>query len=90
MTDAKPISLPTEPDWIPGNSPPATDTNTYREIIGSLTYLTLGTLPDLAYAGTINDGISFRKTNNSDTEDYSDADYAGEKLTRRSTSGVLM
>ncbi|XP_049800097.1 uncharacterized protein LOC126235418 [Schistocerca nitens] len=50
MTYAKPISLPIAPDWIPGNSPPATDTNTYQEIIGSLTYLTLGTLPDLAYA----------------------------------------
>ncbi|XP_046988179.1 uncharacterized mitochondrial protein AtMg00810-like [Schistocerca americana] len=50
MTDAKPISFPIEPGWIPGNSPPATDTGTYREIIGSHTYLTLGTCPDLAYA----------------------------------------
>ncbi|XP_049809406.1 uncharacterized protein LOC126252550 [Schistocerca nitens] len=117
MTDEKPISLPMEPGWIPDKSPPATDTDTYREIIGSLTYLTLGTLPDLAYAvnvasiaqdspteahlklikrilrylkGTINDGIQFRKTNNSAIEGYSDADYPGEKLTRCSTSGVLM
>ncbi|XP_049855139.1 uncharacterized protein LOC126335726 [Schistocerca gregaria] len=49
-TDAKPISLPIEPDWICGNSPLATDTDTYQEIIGTLTYLTLGGLPDLAYA----------------------------------------
>ncbi|XP_049799660.1 uncharacterized protein LOC126234965 [Schistocerca nitens] len=53
MTDAKPISLPIEPGWIPGNSPPATDIDTYREIIGSLAYLTLWTRPDLAYAVNI-------------------------------------
>ncbi|XP_049855424.1 uncharacterized protein LOC126335991 [Schistocerca gregaria] len=50
MTDAKPISLPIEPEWISSNSPPSTDTDTYREIIASLTYLTLGSRPYLAYA----------------------------------------
>lgn len=117
MTNANPISLPIEPGWVPGDSPPATDINTYREIIGSLMYLTLGTRPDLTYAvnvasraqdspteahfklvkrilrylkGTIEDGIQFRKTISSVIEAYSDADHAGEKMTRRSTSGVLM
>ncbi|XP_049946947.1 uncharacterized protein LOC126447215 [Schistocerca serialis cubense] len=117
MTDAKPISLPIKPGLIPGNSPPATATGAYQEIIGSLTYLTLGTCPALAYAvnvasrahdspnkahltlikrilsylkGAENDGIQFRKTNSSDIEGYRNADYTDEKLTRRSTNGVLM
>lgn len=117
MIDANPISLPIEPGWIPGDSPPASDIDSYREIIGSLMYLTLGTRPDLTYAvnvasraqdspttahlklvkrilrylkGTVDHGIQFRKTTNNVIEAYSDADHAGDKLTRRSTSGVLM
>ncbi|XP_049948056.1 uncharacterized protein LOC126456346 [Schistocerca serialis cubense] len=64
MTDAKPISLAIEPGWIPHNSPPATDTDTYREIIGSLTYLTLGTLPrsSLCYTSTGTDTTHFQMT----------------------------
>ncbi|KAK9744096.1 hypothetical protein QE152_g8054 [Popillia japonica] len=40
--------------------------------------------------GTINDGIQFKKTLYTTIGAYSDADHAGDKLTRRSTSGMLM
>ncbi|KAK9730410.1 hypothetical protein QE152_g15215 [Popillia japonica] len=117
MADSNPISLPIEAGWTPGDSPAAADSNAYREMIGSLTYLTAATRPDLAYAvnvasraqeapteahvklvkrilrylkGTINDGIQFKRTLYTTIGAYSDADHAGDKLTRRSTSGMLM
>ncbi|XP_049790371.1 uncharacterized protein LOC126195781 [Schistocerca nitens] len=50
MMDAKPLSLPIEPGWTPGESPPFNNTGLYREMVGSLMYLTQGTRPDLSYA----------------------------------------
>ncbi|KAK9692865.1 hypothetical protein QE152_g34844 [Popillia japonica] len=40
--------------------------------------------------GTINDGIQFKRTLYTTIGAYSDADHAGDKLTRRSTSGMLI
>ncbi|KAK9736671.1 hypothetical protein QE152_g11396 [Popillia japonica] len=40
--------------------------------------------------GIINDGIQFKWTLYTTIGAYSDADLAGDKLTRRSTSGMLM
>ncbi|KAK9717116.1 hypothetical protein QE152_g24402 [Popillia japonica] len=116
MADSNSISLPIEAGWTPGDSPAAANSDDYREIIGSLMYLTLATRPNLAYAvnvdsraqespteavklvkrilrylkGTINDGIQFKRTLYTTIGACSDADHAGDKLTRRSTSGMLM
>ncbi|XP_049798841.1 uncharacterized protein LOC126233778 [Schistocerca nitens] len=50
MMDAKSLSLPIEPGWTPGESPPFNNTGLYREMVGSLMHLTQGTRPDLSYA----------------------------------------
>ncbi|XP_049807563.1 uncharacterized protein LOC126250990 [Schistocerca nitens] len=48
--DAKPLPLPIKPGWTPGESPPFNNTGLYREMVGSLMYLTQGARPDLSYA----------------------------------------
>jgi hypothetical protein len=89
----------------------------YREAVGSLIYLTVGTRPDIAFAVSVVSQTLDRPTN-ADWENvkrilkylkgtsnlnivyqadqpagvlltYSDADYAGDVKTRKSTSGVV-
>ena len=88
----------------------------YREAVGSLIFLCVGTRPDIQYAvglasrhlesptnahvnivkrilrylkQTTNYGIRFEADGHNNLLGYSDADYAGDVHTRRSTSGVI-
>uniref|UniRef100_A0A1Y1M571 Integrase catalytic domain-containing protein n=1 Tax=Photinus pyralis TaxID=7054 RepID=A0A1Y1M571_PHOPY len=88
----------------------------YRQAVGSLMYLAIGSRPDLSFAvgvvsrylerpspihvkavkrifkyvkGTADMGILYESSNSFDFVGFSDADYAGDNETRRSTSGYV-
>ncbi|KAJ3622463.1 hypothetical protein MTP99_002971 [Tenebrio molitor] len=99
------------------NGDKETDNKLYRQIIGSLMYLSLGTRPDITYAvnkasqflenprkihwkaakrivkylkGTINHGLYFPVKQEGHVYAFSDADYAGDVTSRKSTTGIVV
>ncbi|XP_039128972.1 uncharacterized mitochondrial protein AtMg00810-like [Dioscorea cayenensis subsp. rotundata] len=84
MLECKPLSTPMEPNikLRAGEGKDLEDPRMYRQLVGSLIYLTL-TRPDLAYAV----GVASRE--GCQVTGYCDADYAGDCDTRRSTTGYI-
>lgn len=115
MQNVGSVGVPADPNQ-PLHKFDETDDSTYpyREVVGSLMYLAVGTRPDIAYAvgvvsrflehpklvheravkrilkylsGTIDFGLLYIHSNNANVIGYSDADYAGDIDTRKSTTG---
>ena len=121
MEDCKPISTPMDPNVKfekLADDEKSTNIQEYQAMIGSLTYASIATRPDLSSAvgvlsqfmnkpglqhvkgvkrvlryikGTLNYGIRFDKSSDADFKLYgfSDADWAGDVNTRKSTSGYI-
>lgn len=114
MSDAKSLSTPAENVVSVSNE--LAKNYPFREAIGSLMFLAVGTRPDIAFAvgkasrslsqpseadvtaikrifkylrGTLDFGIFYAKTSKFALECFSDSDYAGCPVTRRSTSGYV-
>nr|GEV81098.1 reverse transcriptase domain-containing protein [Tanacetum cinerariifolium] len=62
------------------------DMHTYKSVIGSLMYLT-SSRPDIMFAGKPHLGLWYPKNSPFDLAAYSDSDYAGASLDRKSTTG---
>jgi len=114
MVKCKPIGTPLEVGRQLVKANESDDALPYREAVGSLTYLMVGTRPDLAFAigklsrffscygkehwaaikrflryvkGSMEKALVFYKSSSCVLQGYSDADWAGDHETRRSTTG---
>lgn len=116
MNDCKPVNTPEEVGVSFEESPPLPTDNQFKELVGSLLYLTTCSRPDIAHAvsiasrtaqptqahwvalkrvlrylkGTRDLGLRFRWENPNELIGYSDADYANDAETRRSTTGYCI
>jgi len=114
MVKCKPIGTPLEVGRQLVKANESDDALPYREAVGSLTYLMVGTRLDLAFAigklsrffscygkehwaaikrvlryvkGSMDKALVFYKSSSCVLQGYSDADWAGDHETRRSTTG---
>ncbi|XP_059635880.1 uncharacterized mitochondrial protein AtMg00810-like [Cornus florida] len=93
MKDSKYVQTPmsTSSKLDRDSDPNKVDHFLYRSIISSLLYL-VATRPDTSFsvgvcASTLNYGLRYSSKSNSETAVYTDADWAGNKDDRNSTSG---
>lgn len=115
MENCNPVSVPADPSQILSKED-GSDKSVYpyRQLIGSLMYLAIGTRPDICYAvsnasrylespsqvhenaakrilkyirGTNKYGLLYHSDGRQTLRGFSDADYAGDTDTRRSTTG---
>ncbi|GAU40549.1 hypothetical protein TSUD_367520 [Trifolium subterraneum] len=84
MNEAKIMSTPMHPSTSLDKHEKGKDVSEkeYRGMIGSLLYLT-ASRPDIVFAV----GLWYKKGSHFDLQAYCDADYAGDKIERKSTSG---
>jgi len=114
MAECIPIGAPMEVGLQLVKADESDDALPYREAVGSLLYLMVGTRPDLTFAignlsrfvsyygkedwaaikrvlrnvkGSMDKGLVFDKNSSCVLQGFSDADWAGDHETRRSTTG---
>nr|GEW02463.1 putative ribonuclease H-like domain-containing protein [Tanacetum cinerariifolium] len=87
LTDGKSTSTPidTEKPLLKDLNGGEVDVHTYRSMIGSLMYLT-SSRPDIMFAGKPHLGLWYPKDSPFNLVAYSDSDYAGASLERKSTT----
>lgn len=116
MMDSHSVSTPAE-GFVSQDPTDQISNYPFREAVGSLMYLAIGTRPDIAFAvgrvsrrlnhptesdvndvkrilrylrGTMDIGILYESNRNLVLNCYSDSDYAGDRATRRSTTGFVL
>ncbi|GJZ98671.1 uncharacterized mitochondrial protein-like protein [Tanacetum coccineum] len=91
MTDNKIADIPIDAKakYTPTDGDPLPDPSLYRTIVGSLVYLTV-TRPDIAYDVHIFQTLLFPSTSSLDLHAYCDVDWAGDSVTRKSTTGFCI
>nr|GEV76553.1 putative ribonuclease H-like domain-containing protein [Tanacetum cinerariifolium] len=88
LTDGKSTSTPidTKKPLLKDPDGDDVDVHTYRSMIGSMMYLT-SSRPDIMFAGKPHLGLWYPKDLPFNLVAYSDSDYAGASLDRKSTTG---
>nr|GEV20885.1 hypothetical protein [Tanacetum cinerariifolium] len=88
LSEAKSVTTPidVEKPLLKDSDGEDVDVHTYRSMIGSLMYLT-SSRPDIMFAGKPCLGLWYLKDSPFDLVAYSDSDFAGASLDKKSTTG---